>query len=199
MNDQKSSQRDFIQQQDFLPAEDCALLIECFERNQERLFRNPQGDPFWDNRYLWITSLPDSENAAKRVMQDARLRVIEALQAYYSEAAVYSDSVQLVKWSPGQSMVPHADNAHPDGSPHAMPWRDYASVIYLNDDYDGGEFYFTESGIEVKPTTGMLMAFTGGMRHFHGVREVRGAARYTMPGWYTRNVAHRDPSSLDEY
>jgi Rps23 Pro-64 3,4-dihydroxylase Tpa1-like proline 4-hydroxylase len=190
---------DFIQQENFLSAEDCTALIACFERNRERLFRNPQGDPFWDNRYLWITSLPDSENAAKRIMQDARRRVIEALQVFYSEPVIYSDTVQLVKWSPGHSMPPHADNAHPDGSPHGMPWRDYASVIYLNDDYGGGEFYFTEIGVEVKPTAGLLMAFTGGMHHFHGVREVRGAARYTMPGWYTRDVAHRDPSWLESY
>ena len=121
------------------------------------------------------------------------------LQAFYQEDALYSDSVQLVKWRAGMSMPPHADNAHPDGSPQPMPWRDYASVIYLNDEYQGGEFYFPEIGVEVKPVTGLLLAFPGGMRHFHGVREVQAATRYTMPGWYTRDVRHRDPSSLEIY
>ena len=190
---------DFICRQHFLSAADCTKLIACFERNTDLLFRNPQGDPFWDNRYLWITSLPDAEREAKRIMQDARQRAIEALKSFYIEPEIYSDTVQLVKWSPGQSMVPHADNANPDGSPHGTPWRDYASVIYLNDDYGGGEFYFPGTQVEIKPTAGLLVAFTGGMRHFHGVREVCGAARYTMPGWYTRNIAHRDPSSLDVY
>ena len=41
--------RDFIYQRDFLPAADCVKLIACFERNHDQLFRNPQGDPFWDN------------------------------------------------------------------------------------------------------------------------------------------------------
>ena len=191
--------RDFIYQEDFLPAADCARLIACFERSRNLLFRNPEGDPFWDNRYLWITSLPEAEREAKRIMQDARHRIIAALKAFYGEPEVYSDSVQLVKWSPGQGMPPHADNANPDGSPHITPHRDYASVVYLNDDYEGGEFFFPNTGVEVKPVTGLLVAFTGGMRHFHGVKEVRGAARYTMPGWYTRDVAHRDPSSLEEY
>jgi hypothetical protein len=190
---------DFIHREQFLPAADCTMLIACFERNRERLFQNPQGDPFWDHRYLWITSLPEYEAEAKRIMQDARRRIIVELQSFYAENEIHSDSVQLVKWLPGQSMVPHADNANPDGSPHAMPWRDYASVVYLNDDYEGGEFYFAQTGIELKPAIGALLAFTGGMRHFHGVREVRGAARYTMPGWYTKNVLHRDPSSLESY
>jgi hypothetical protein len=193
------SGQDFVLQYDFLSPADCASLIACFERNYERLFRNPQGDPFWDNRYLWITSLPGTEREAKRIMQGARNRVIETLCAFYSETAVYSDSVQLVKWSPGMSMPAHADNANPDGSSHPMPWRDYASVIYLNDEYQGGEFYFEKIGVEIKPVTGMMIAFPGGMRHFHGVREVRDGARYTMPGWYTKDVSQRDPSSLEVY
>lgn len=188
---------DYIHREHFLPAADCAKLIACFERNRERLFQNPRGDPFWDHRYLWITSLPADERKAKRIMQETRLRVIAELQGFYAEEKIYSDSVQLVKWPPGQAMPPHADNANPDGSPHPMTWRDYASVVYLNDDYEGGEFYFDRSGIEIKPAAGDLLAFTGGMRHFHGVREVRGAPRYTMPGWYTKDVAHRDPSSLE--
>jgi hypothetical protein len=192
-------EQDFIVQHDFLNTADCQALIACFERNHDRLFRNPQGDPFWDNRYLWITSLPEAERAAKQRMQEARQRVIALLQDFYREQAVYSDTVQLVKWSPGMSMPPHADNANPDGSPHPMPWRDYASVIYLNDDYEGGEFYFPEIGIEIKPMAGMLLAFPGGMRHFHGVREVAKAPRYTMPGWYTKDIQHRDPSSLEVY
>jgi hypothetical protein len=190
---------DFIHRKQFLPPADCATLIACFERNRENLFKNPHGDPFWDDRYLWITSLPEAEREAKRIMQDARRRIIAELRAFYTESEIYSDSVQLVKWSPGHNMPPHADNAHPDGSPHPMPWRDYASVVYLNDNYEGGEFYFESSGIEVKPAAGSLLAFTGGMRHFHGVRDVRGAARYTMPGWYTKDVTHRDPSSLETY
>lgn len=190
---------DFICRPNFLSAAHCRQLIDCFERNRDRLFRNPQGDPFWDNRYLWITSLPETEREAKRIMQDARFRAIRELQAFYREPEIHSDTVQLVKWSPGHSMPPHADNCNPDGSPHALPWRDYSSVIFLNDDYAGGEFYFPGLGLEIKPVAGTLVAFTGGMRHFHGVRKVIGAARYTMPGWYTRDIAHRDPSSLDVY
>lgn len=42
----------------------------------------------------------------------------------------------------------HADNCIllPDGTclrnPPAFTWRDYSTVLYLNDDFDGGEFIF---------------------------------------------------------
>lgn len=44
----------------------------------------------------------------------------------------------------------HADNCNilPDGecdkSPPAFTWRDYSAILYLNNDFDGGEFIFSE-------------------------------------------------------
>jgi hypothetical protein len=191
---------DFIVEHDFVSAADCAKLVECFERNLHLMHLSPHIDRYWNNRFIFIGSLPESEREAKRLMQDARRRVIRVLKDFYAETAeLYSDTAQLVRWRPGWEMQPHADNMHADGEPHSMPWRDYSSVIYLNDKYDGGEFYFPNLGVQLKPVTGTLIAFTGGVKHLHGVRKVSGATRYTMPGWYTRDVSHRDPSSLEEF
>lgn len=191
---------DYIVKQDFLAAADCAKLVACFERNLQSMHASPHTDPYWNNRFIWVGSLPEGEREAQRLMQDARRRVIRVLKDFYAETAeLYSDTAQLVRWQPGWEMQPHADNMNPDGQAHDMPWRDYASVIYLNDDYDGGEFYFPKLGVELKPVTGTLVAFTGGEKHLHGVRKVGRATRYTMPGWYTRDVSHRDPSSLEEF
>jgi hypothetical protein len=56
----------------------------------------------------------------------------------------------------------HAHNANPDGSPHAMAYRDFSAIVYLNADYQGGEFYFTALDTVIKPKKGMLVAFTAG-------------------------------------
>jgi predicted 2-oxoglutarate/Fe(II)-dependent dioxygenase YbiX len=192
--------QDFIVEKNFISAADCAMLVECFERNLQSMHASPYTDPYWNNRFIWIGALPTGERAAKRLMQDARRRAIGLLKDFYSETAeLYSDTAQLVRWLPGWEMEPHADNMNTDGEPHGMPWRDYASVIYLNDDYDGGELYFPRIDVEMKPVAGTLVAFTGGEKHLHGVRKVGRRTRYTMPGWYTRDVSHRDPSSLEEF
>jgi hypothetical protein len=127
-------------------------------------------------------------------MQLARIRTIDSIKRFYREPLLYSDSVQLVVWPDGVNMPPHIDSAHPDGSPHPTPWRDYASVIYLNDGYQGGEIYFPNLDLSFTPKKGLLLAFKGGLLHSHGVKKIQRGPRYTMPAWYTRDARHRDAS-----
>lgn len=59
---------------------------------------------------------------------------------------------------------------------------DYNSILYLNDNFDGGEFY-TENGITIKPKTNRLILFDGKNIN-HGVKTVRKNHRYTMIFWW---------------
>ena len=60
------------------------------------------------------------------------------------------------------------------------------------------DFLF-EAGEGVSGVALAVLAFPGGHTHEHGVAKVRRGERYTMPGWYTRDSRHRDPSSLEVY
>jgi len=192
--EQQAAGHEILYREGFLDSAGCDLLARCFERCVGLTFKNPMGDPFWDDRYLWITSLPDTEAAARSLMQATRFRALAALREFYGEPELYSDTIQLVKWKTGMSMPPHADNAHPDGSPHDTPWRDYASVVYLNDDYEGGDLYLPRIPFRLATRKGLLLGFRGDYRHEHGVDEIKRGVRYTMPGWYSRDRAHEDPS-----
>ena len=133
-------------------------------------------------------------------MQDARFRCTDALKAFFDDdAPLYSDTIQLVKWPSGIGMPPHADNSNPNGSPHPTPFRKYASVIYLNDDFEGGNLLFPSLRIEIKPKRGLMVGLLGDRKHEHGVRTVTKGNRYTMPGWYTDDLTYRDPHSLESY
>jgi len=63
---------------------------------------------------------------------------------------------------------------------------DFNSLIYLNDDYGGGEFY-TEKGVCYKPTVGALTFFNGAV-NMHGVKKVLGSDRFTLIFWWTNTV-----------
>ncbi len=187
-------------QPDFLAPEDCRAAVACFQRLAagNRLFRNPAGDPYWDYRFVWVSALPDEEAEVRALMHRTRVRTIERIRAHYAEAApLYSDGVQLVCWPEGIAMPPHADNAQLDGRPNETPHRDYASVIYLNENFAAGELYFPRTGMQIKPRAGMLVAFTGGVEDCHGVHAASGGVRYTMPAWYTRTVERRDRCELE--
>ncbi len=130
-------------------------------------------------------------------MNGTRYRIIDELRSFYGEPQLYSDTIQIVRWNKGQSMPPHADNANPDGSEHVTPWRAYASVVYLNDDYEGGDIFFPRLATRVQPAKGMLLGFRGDFAHEHGVEEITDGVRYTMPGWYSRSPEHEDSYARD--
>ena len=92
-------------------------------------------------------------------------------------------------------MPPHYDNRHPcKNEPHPTPWREYAGVIYLNDNYTDGELFLSspDPHIVLRPEKGMLVVFGGGDGFMHGVRAPYGATRYTMPCWFTRDAAQEE-------
>ena len=60
----------------------------------------------------------------------------------------------------------------------------YATIIYINDDYNGGEIFFTNKNLELKPKPGSLLIFPGNDEFDHGVRHVQsGPIRYVLVGF----------------
>jgi hypothetical protein len=67
---------------------------------------------------------------------------------------------------------------------HTDPSIQYASIIYLNDDYVDGEIFFPNKGLTIKPKTGSLLIFPGNEEFEHGVRHVGpGPIRYVLVGF----------------
>ena len=60
----------------------------------------------------------------------------------------------------------------------------YNSMLYLNDDFRGGEFV-TEQGIKIEPRSGTLTFFNGNNVR-HGVSPFYGNHRYTIIFWWSR-------------
>ena len=60
----------------------------------------------------------------------------------------------------------------------------YAAVAYINDNYNGGEIFFTHKGISIKPPAGSLLIFPATEPYEHGVTFVtEGPIRYVLPSF----------------
>tara|TARA_R110000796_G_scaffold188358_1_gene305237 strand:+ start:231 stop:704 length:474 start_codon:yes stop_codon:yes gene_type:complete len=57
----------------------------------------------------------------------------------------------------------------------------YNSMLYLNDNYTGGEFYTDK--ITITPKPGMLTFFNG-QKTYHGVKPIHLHNRYTIAFWF---------------
>ena len=77
----------------------------------------------------------------------------------------------------GVALTSHTDQ-------HTDPSIQYASILYLNDDYVGGELFFKNKNLEVKPKPRSLLIFPGNEEFEHGVRVVgKGPIRYVIVGF----------------
>lgn len=57
-------------------------------------------------------------------------------------------------------------------------------LLYLNDDYEGGEIEFRHSNIKFKPEAGSVLFFPSNFLYVHEVYPVTKGPRYALPNWY---------------
>ncbi|XP_032887576.1 prolyl 3-hydroxylase 2-like isoform X1 [Amblyraja radiata] len=102
----------------------------------------------------------------------------------------------------------HADNCllDPDAQvcwkePPAYTHRDYSAILYLNGDFDGGEFIFTEPDAKtvtaaVKPRCGRMVGFSSGGENPHGVMAVTRGQRCAVALWFTLDPHFREQERI---
>uniref|UniRef100_A0A673A5H5 procollagen-proline 3-dioxygenase n=1 Tax=Sphaeramia orbicularis TaxID=375764 RepID=A0A673A5H5_9TELE len=81
--------------------------------------------------------------------------------------------------------------------PPAYTHRDYSAILYLNDDFEGGDFIFTELDAktvtaEVRPQCGRVVGFGSGKENPHGVRAVTKGQRCAVALWFTLDPTHEE-------
>lgn len=64
-------------------------------------------------------------------------------------------------------------------------------LLYLNDDYEGGEITFRHSNITMKPEPGSILFFPSNFLYVHEIAPVTKGPRYALPNWY-----HNIPTEL---
>lgn len=196
---QDHAAQDFIIDPDFLTEAQCEQLVSLFDEVHGRVKNRRIGIDFWEGRIVYMEDVAAHDPSAARIMSDFQKRATAKLGQFYDlTAPLWTDTVQLNIWEPGSCLPPHTDNCNPDGSPHPSFWRDFSSIVYLNDDYEGGELYFTAQDRLIRPRRGMLVAFSAGYHHEHGVLRVTGGRRLTMPAFYTFDQARADLSIYPE-
>ncbi|XP_051551270.1 prolyl 3-hydroxylase 2-like [Myxocyprinus asiaticus] len=102
----------------------------------------------------------------------------------------------------------HADNCLLDPEANecwkespAYTYRDYSALLYLNGDFNGGEFIFTEMDgktvtASVKPRCGRMVGFSSGGENPHGVRAVTRGQRCAVALWFTLDPLYRELERL---
>lgn len=151
--------------------------------------------------------------------EDLRNKYQEAVEMVF-ERKVRPNTSHAQKWDVGGFASPHSDNSDFEGNPNAFEINKYVGILYLNDDYEGGELYFvndtgedsgnkdmdgkkvpiwSEPYLSFKPNAYSYYVFPGGVENIHGVTEILKGTRYTMVSFWDYAEIEYDQETLDKW
>jgi len=152
-----------------------------------------------------ITTFNNSSDEIKNVISNIWTRAHSTVEYIYGARLFAAKNIRGRKWAVGEYQDPHSDSEFNVGKliindnyfndhnniPETYPnfLITYSSIVYLNDDYAGGELYFPEYDLLFKPKAGDLVSFPSNAKYIHGVTPVKGVERYTLPIlWYSEQA-----------
>lgn len=142
----------------------------------------------WEDRVCTYNSLMASDPSILELIYSMIARLKIEVDKFFDVDARETGPA-IVRWPIGSRQEPHADkefHTGPEkGRANDFPWYDLAGLFYFNDDYEGGELYFPQHGIEFQPVAGAAYFFPGDMYYAHGVRPIKSGNRFTSPFFWT--------------
>jgi predicted 2-oxoglutarate/Fe(II)-dependent dioxygenase YbiX len=123
-------------------------------------------------------------------IQDLMKNTIDhIINPFYNFKIRDSEMPQLLYYEKGGHYKPHYDAealwTNPDGT---KMWkksvdRDLSTVLFLNNDFEGGYFTFPDLRVTIKPEPGLLVCFPSSRWFKHCVEPVLSGQRYSLVTW----------------
>lgn len=140
-------------------------------------------------------------------IDDASIRAF--IDPFYQVAVLDAEPPQILHYGVGGHYIPHVDaeTLYKDDIGLDL-WektldRDLSVVYFLNDDFAGGELFFPQLDLVIKPAAGTLVCFPSDHNYVHGVRPVTSGHRYTAVTWMrvkgTPSLDEINELAMDEY
>lgn len=115
--------------------------------------------------------------------------VKQVINPFYQFEVDSSEVPQLLCYGVGGHYQPHIDGEGMWTAPdQTQLWRktvdrDLSMVLYLNNEFEGGDFVFPDLHIRIRPESGLLVCFPSNRYYRHGVEPVTKGNRYSMVTW----------------
>jgi predicted 2-oxoglutarate/Fe(II)-dependent dioxygenase YbiX len=115
------------------------------------------------------------------------------LEEFYGVRISWFSSPQFLRYSIGGLYEPHTDGEDlVGGKLHRIFDRDFSLLIYLNDDYEGGELVFPIQKLTIKPKAYQAVFFPSSIRFSHGAKKLLTGKRYAFVSWLTAVGTRRE-------
>ena len=111
-------------------------------------------------------------------------RVMQHVADYANQFGLYiknNEKTRLVRYEVGEYFKSHRDD-------HPLTPRTLSTVVYINDDYDGGELYFKYFDFKYKPEFGDLVIFPSNYAYHHESTPITSGTKYILTDFWTEGV-----------
>jgi len=107
--------------------------------------------------------------------------LVEHCKSYYNDYSINencfsNEPYNIIRYRPGDYYPNHYDGNTSLG-------RHISAILYLNGDFDGGELYFRNFDITIKPEAGMLLLFPSNYVYQHEARPITNGTKYAIVTW----------------
>lgn len=113
----------------------------------------------------------------QQLWQDVYDRNVQAVKYYARHFNIgelrYWEAMNFVRYGPGQHFQEHSDNGYSYNCVVSL-------VSYPNDDYEGGELYFRQQNLTLKPKAGDLFVFPSNYMYAHRAMPVSEGVKYSI-------------------
>ena len=134
------------------------------------------------NKLLGITYLADLANNAtlQNIHNQFNMLLLAATMPYARKHGIreelWHETYGLLKYQGGEEYKEHYDSGTRLG-------RVLSALVYLNDDYEGGELEFPSFNVRIKPQPGMLILFPSNFAYRHIAHPVTNGTKYALVTW----------------
>ena len=186
--------------EEFLSKEECDAIIKYWQ-HAEKI-----GNHGWHRIGFYGSSAANLPVDDDMIDFGLPMDLVESLSTRMQEAGELARGSGLTPngvphaqiWVTGGFTHPHSDNST-DGVYNAFEKSKWATFLYLNDDIEGGELYFPDHNISIKPKTGLLAAFDGGHANQHGVTLITSGTRYTIGQFWDYAESEYSQEKIDQW
>ena len=134
------------------------------------------------NKLMSVSMLADVSNNSllQNIHNQFYMLLLAAANPYAQRYGInenfYHEGYNLLKYNNGQEYKAHYDGGTDIG-------RAISAIVYLNNDFEGGELEFVHFGVKIKPEPGMLILFPSNYAYSHIAHPVTSGTKYALVTW----------------
>ena len=141
---------------------------------------------------LHLKHLPPQFEELRSIYRDTEVNLKACMldyQSRYNITLEYMEAINYIRYKEGQHFQVHTD--------HGFSYTcTVSSVMYLNDEYEGGELWFPYLELTYKPEYGDIVIFPSTYIYAHASKPVTSGTKYSAVTMFDYNDRNHDiPSS----